>query len=51
LSSKRLLATGFAPTRNVAQAVKELAAAYRAGELKDDPRWHTVKWMKEHNLG
>jgi nucleoside-diphosphate-sugar epimerase len=51
LSSKRLLATGFAPSRTVATAVGELAAAYRAGTLKDDPRWHTVKWMKEHNLG
>lgn len=51
LSSKRLLETGFSPTRTVATAVGELAAAYRAGTLVDDPRWHTVKWMKEHNLG
>jgi len=51
LSSKRLLETGFRPTRTVATAVGELAAAYRAGALADDPRWHTVKWMKEHNLG
>jgi nucleoside-diphosphate-sugar epimerase len=51
LSSKRLLAVGFAPTRTVALAVAELAEAYRAGRLSDDPRWHTVKWMKEHNLG
>jgi len=51
LSSKRLLGTGFAPTRTVATAVAELAEAYRAGRLVDDPRWHTVKWMKEHNLG
>jgi nucleoside-diphosphate-sugar epimerase len=51
LSSKRLLATGFRPTRTVATAVAELADAYRAGRLVDDPRWHTVKWMKEHNLG
>lgn len=51
LSSKRLLATGFTPRRTVAMAVAELAEAYRAGQLRDDPRWHTVKWMKEHNLG
>jgi nucleoside-diphosphate-sugar epimerase len=51
LSSKRLLATGFAPKRTVLTAVGELAAAYRSGRLTDDPRWHTVKWMKEHNLG
>ena len=51
LSSKRLLATGFKPTRTVATAVADLAGAYRAGQLTDDPRWHTVAWMKEHNLG
>jgi nucleoside-diphosphate-sugar epimerase len=51
LSSARLLETGFAPTRSVATAVDELAAAYRLGRLHDDPRWHTVQWMKEHNLG
>jgi hypothetical protein len=35
----------------VATAVADLAEAYRAGQLTDDPRWHTVAWMKEHNLG
>jgi nucleoside-diphosphate-sugar epimerase len=51
LCSDRLLATGFHPTKNVATAVAELAAAYRAGALVDRPNWHTVSWMKEHNLG
>jgi nucleoside-diphosphate-sugar epimerase len=51
LCSDRLCATGFRPKKNVANAVGELAAAFKAGTLVDRPNWHTVKWMKEHNLG
>jgi nucleoside-diphosphate-sugar epimerase len=51
LCADRLLATGFRPKKNVAAAVGELADAYRAGRLVDDPRWHTVNWMKHHHLG
>jgi nucleoside-diphosphate-sugar epimerase len=51
LCSDRLSATGFAPKKNVAIAVEELAAAYRDGRLVDRPNWHNVKWMKEHRLG
>lgn len=51
LCSDRLLATGFRPKKNVAAAVGELADAHRAGRLVDDPRWHTVNWMKHHLLG
>ena len=48
--SDRLTATGFAPRRSVAVAVKEMAEAYRSGRLTNEPAWHNVKWMKEHNL-
>ena len=51
LCSDRLCATGFAPKKNVAAAVQELAAAYRAGQLADRPDCHTVGWMAQHNLG
>jgi nucleoside-diphosphate-sugar epimerase len=51
LCSDRLLATGFAPGKSVAIAVDELADAYRNGRLVDRPNWHTVSWMKRHNLG
>ncbi len=37
LCSNRLLGTGFAPKKNVATAIGELAAAYRAGTLVDGP--------------
>jgi nucleoside-diphosphate-sugar epimerase len=51
LCSDRLLATGFAPKKNVAAAVRDLAAAYRDGRLRDEPQWHNVNWMKERTLG
>jgi nucleoside-diphosphate-sugar epimerase len=48
--SDRLVAAGFAPTRTVATAVDELAAAYAAGHLRDEPWTHNVSWMKQHNF-
>ncbi len=51
LCSDRLCATGFTPKKNVAAAVRELAAAYHEGRLVDRPDCHTVGWMKQHNLG
>ena len=51
LCSDRLRGTGFAPKKNVAAAIGELAAAWRAGRLTDRPNWHTVSWMKQHHLG
>jgi nucleoside-diphosphate-sugar epimerase len=51
LCSDRLCATGFAPKKNVSMAIGELAEAYRDGRLIDRPNWHTVGWMKQHNLG
>jgi nucleoside-diphosphate-sugar epimerase len=49
--SDRLLATGFAPRKNVAIAIDEMVAAFRSGALKDDPASHNVTWMKQRNLG
>ena len=51
LCSDRLCATGFKPKRNVETAIRELVCAYRDGRLVDRPEWHTVGWMKRHNLG
>ena len=51
LNSTKLLGTGFTPKKNVAIAVGELAAAYKAGTLVDRPNWHTVSWMKQQQLG
>jgi nucleoside-diphosphate-sugar epimerase len=51
LCSDRLLATGFRPKKSVAMAVGELASAFREGRLSEQPNWHNVSWMREHNLG
>jgi len=51
LCSDRLCGAGFAPKKNVAAAVRELASAYHDGRLIDRPECHTVGWMKQHNLG
>ena len=48
--SDRLLAMGFAPSRSVGLAIKELTAAYRDGRLKDDPAWRNVSWMKQREF-
>ena len=48
--SDRLMATGFAPRKSVPIAIHEMADAYHAGRLTDEPAWHNVKWMKQHNL-
>ena len=50
ICSDKLLATGFTPTRSVATAVAEMAAAYRDGRLTDDPVCYNVRWMREHNF-
>jgi len=48
--SDRLTDTGFVPRRTVATAIEEIAVAFRAGRLRDDPAAHNVTWMKQHNL-
>lgn len=49
--SSRLLATGFSPQRSVQNAITEIATELKSGHLKDDPRWHTVKWMGTNVFG
>ena len=49
--SDRLLATGFAPKRTVQTAIREMAAAYREGRLKDEAVAYNVGWMRQNNLG
>jgi nucleoside-diphosphate-sugar epimerase len=50
VNSDRLLALGFAPRRTVGDAISEIAAAYRAGALKDEDRWYNLKWMQQQVL-
>jgi len=50
VASDRLLATGFAPTRTVSDAIQEMVEAFRDGRLVQDPAWHNVTWMKQHQI-
>lgn len=48
--SKKLLDTGFKPEFNVQNAIDDITAAYRKGELPDGESCYTVKWMKHLQL-
>jgi hypothetical protein len=50
VNSDKLLATGFRPKRSVNDAVRELIAKYKAGELPDDDRFYNLKWIQKEVL-
>jgi nucleoside-diphosphate-sugar epimerase len=47
VNSDKLLATGFKPKKTVEDAVVEIIAKYRAGDLKDEDRFYNLKWMEQ----
>ena len=47
VNSDKLLATGFRPKKGVEDAIKEIVAAYRAGQLKDEDRFYNLRWMQQ----
>lgn len=49
-NSDKLMATGFSPEYGVSNAIEEIIAGYRSGDLTDREEWHTVGWMKHLNL-
>lgn len=49
-SSKKLLATGFVPTKGVFEAIQELVESFESGQLEDRDEWHTVKSMVSKGL-
>jgi nucleoside-diphosphate-sugar epimerase len=50
INSDRLLATGFRPKKKVEDAIKEIVGLYRQGALKDEDRFHNLKWMQREVL-
>ena len=48
--SSKLLQAGFKPKKSVEAAISELRAEYERGNLVNDARFHTVKWMTMNNL-
>lgn len=50
VDSSRLLATGFAPKRGVAEAVADIAAAWHDGRVRREARSMNLAWMRSQGL-
>jgi len=50
VNSDKLLATGFRPKKTVEDAIQEICQTYQAGQLKDEDRFHNLKWMQQSVL-
>ena len=49
--SSKLIATGYKQTKSVSHAIDEISEKLRSGEVVDDARWYTVRWMSANNIG
>ncbi|OQA34708.1 MAG: UDP-glucose 4-epimerase [Betaproteobacteria bacterium ADurb.Bin341] len=47
VNSDKLLATGFKPKKAVEDAIREIIAKFQSGELKDEDRFHNLRWMEK----
>jgi nucleoside-diphosphate-sugar epimerase len=50
VSSAKLLATGFKPSKSVEHAIQEICAAYKQGLIQDEDRYYNLKWMQKEVL-
>ena len=46
VNSDKLLATGFTPKKTVDDAIQEICTSYHQGILKNEDRFHNLKWMQ-----
>ena len=46
INSDKLLATGFSPKKSVEKAILELCEMQNQGALKNEKRFHNLKWMQ-----
>lgn len=49
-NSDKLLATGFVQTTTVSDAIDNVIAKFKSGELVENDQCYTVRWMKHLNL-
>lgn len=49
-NSDKLLATGFVRRFSVGNAIEDVVARFRAGDIQDKDECYTVRWMKHLNL-
>ena len=50
LDSSKLIETGFAPRKSVADAIQETINALDSGVLRDQDCFHNLSWMKQNQL-
>jgi nucleoside-diphosphate-sugar epimerase len=49
-NSDKLLATGFVQKSSVESAIEEVMEKFKSGEVVDNDKCYTVRWMKHLNL-
>ena len=50
INSDKVLATGFKPKKGVENAIQEIIKNYNLGVLKDEEKFHNLKWMQSKEL-
>jgi len=50
VNSDRILDTGFKPKKGVEIAIQEIIEKYNSGVLKDEEKFHNLKWMQSNSL-
>jgi nucleoside-diphosphate-sugar epimerase len=50
VNSDKLLAIGFRPKKTVDDAIREIVHKFREGGLRDEERFHNLKWMQKEVL-
>jgi len=49
--SSKLIDTGYRQTKTVENAIDEISLALNSGQIIDNDRWYTVKWMTANKIG
>jgi len=47
VNSDKLLGTGFRPKKTVEDAIREIVGLYGQGALREEDRWHNLRWMQK----
>jgi nucleoside-diphosphate-sugar epimerase len=50
VNSDKILKSGFVPQKSVSDAIDEIIVAYQRGDLKDQPYFHNLNFMKSEML-
>ena len=50
LDSSKLLKTGFKPKKKVEDAIHELHEMFLKKEIKNNPSFYSIKWLKKNEL-